>query len=425
MNFILPIIYILFFLFLIKKLPFFKNTQLSFFILGGIFLLKILSGIFLLLLYKYYYKAEDADIFNYFIDGRYIFDIAKNKPLEYFKIVTGIGTLQTETEQSLRAVMQFWYKQFNYNLINDNRLIIRINAVIHLISDHNIYVHSVFFSFFSFVGLTALFKFFNKFVNEKKLLIIAVFLIPSVLIWSSAMLKESIIMLSLGLFLMFFYNILNEHKFWQLIGFFFFTFLMFLLKFYVLFSLIPGLFFLVIHKFYKKQAVLIFTAIYTLTILFFFNSQHLTNQNLAEIMSFKQHDFINMLNHTENVGSRVDIPILEPNFISFFNAIPSALNNTFIRPSFFDVHSVIVLPAVIENIMFMLIFILSIFFFDKAKFQKNISIILFSLSFVITLSIVIGLTTPVLGAVVRYKVPYLPFLAFVFILVANFKNRFI
>ena len=423
MLIILPILYTLVLLLIINKLSFFKTSGISFKFLALIFILKIISGIGLLILYKFYYGTNGSDIFNYYKDGEVVYNTINTNPIDFIKIITGIGNYSTELEPYLRENTNYWFKAFNYNLLNDNRLTIRINAVLHIISNHNIYVHSIFFSFFSFIGLTALFKVFKLFYNNKLVLVIIVFFIPSVIIWSSSMLKESVLMLALGMFLLSFFNVLKQKKLLLNISILLTSaFFLFVLKFYVLFALIPGLIFLTTYNFYNKNPVLIFAGIYILIITLFFNSQHFSAYSLSEIMSFKQHDFINMINSSDNVGSRVDIPILEPTFVSYILAIPNALLNTFLRPSIFDIHSIIVLPSVIENILFLLLFIFSISYFDKNNFKNNLPFILFSFSFVITLSILLGLTTPVLGALVRYKVPYLPFLAFILILVIN-KNK--
>ena len=420
MQIILLILYTLLLLLIINKLSFFKTTNIPFKFLSLIFIFKIISGIGLLLLYKFYYGTNGSDIFNYYKDGEIIYNVANTNPTDFIKLITGIGNYSNELETYLRENTNYWFKAFNYNLLNDNRLTIRVNAVLHFISNHNIYVHSIFFSFFSFIGLIALYKVFKQFYNNKFVLVIIVFFIPSVIIWSSAMLKESILMLSLGLFLLAFFNLLKNRKsVINLIILLISASLMFMLKFYVLFALIPGLLFLIINKFYNKNPIINFSIIYGLTIILFFNSQYISNYNLAEIMSFKQHDFINMINSSENVGSKINLPILRPIFFSFLSATPNALVNTFLRPSIFDIHSVIVIPAVIENILFFILFIFSIIFFDKQNFKKNINFIIFALSFTLTLSILIGLTTPVLGAIVRYKVPYLPFFAITLILVLN------
>jgi len=423
LQIILSILYTLLLLLIINKLSFFKTTDIPYKFLALIFIVKIISGIGLLLLYKFYYDTNGSDIFNYYKDGKVIYNVLYTNPTDFIKLITGIGNYSNELETYLRENTNYWFKAFNYNLLNDNRLTIRINAILHLISNHNIYVHSIFFSFFSFVGLTALYKVFKQYYSNKLILTIVVFFIPSVIIWSSAMLKESILMFSLGLFLLAFFNLLKNRKtLINIVILVISALLMFMLKFYVLFALIPGLLFLIINKFYSKNPIITFSIIYGLIIMLFFNSPHISNYNLAEIMSFKQHDFINMINSSENVGSKIDLPILQPNFFSFLSATPNALVNTFLRPSIFDIHSIIVLPAVIENIIFLILFIVSIIFFDKNNFKKNINFIIFSLSFTITLSILIGLTTPVLGAIVRYKVPFLPFFIIILILVMNTRK---
>lgn len=416
----LPILYTLVFLLIISKLSFFKNSGISFSILSVILIIKILSGFSLILIYKYYYGTNGSDIFNYFKDGQVIHSITNTSHLDFFKILTGIGNYSEELEPYLREETNYWYKTFNYNLLNDNRLIIRANAFLHLISNNNIYVHSSFFSFFSFIGLTAMYRVFIKFINNKYLIIITVYFIPSVIIWSSAMLKESVLMLALGLFLLSFFQLYyTKFTIQNIVIILVSIFLLVILKFYVIFSLMPGILFLIIYKYYSKKPMLIFVLIYSSLLLLFFNSQHFTSYNLTEIIYHKQQDFINMINEAQNVGSKINIHSLEPNFISFIKATPSALINSLLRPSIFDVSSVIIIPAVIENTLFILLFILSIIFFNKTKFNSNLPIIIFSISFIITLSILIGLTTPVLGAIVRYRIPILPFMLMVFLIYSN------
>jgi hypothetical protein len=45
--------------------------------------------------------------------------------------------------------------------------------------------------------------------------------------------------------------------------------------------------------------------------------------------------------------------------------------------------------------------------------------VLFCFTFTIVLFLIIGLTTPIIGAIVRYKIPALPFLVFGLLLCVN------
>ena len=424
MQYLLPIFYTFFFLFLIYKLKFFKLEGISFKIISSIFLLKVLSGVILAIIYRYYYDSyQTSDVYKYFLDGKVVFSVLNKNPADFLKLLVGIDSDAAYMHKYLDNT-EFWYKAFNYGLLNDNRLVIRIHVLLNFLSFGNFWVHSVIFSFFSFAGLTAIYKVFDKYFKKKYLLIIAVFFAPSVMFWSSAALKESLIIAMIGMLFFTFFKIIEKKKI--TINLIFFTIsilLMLLLKFYVLFSLIPGLIaYFIVKQFKIKQSILVFLGIYTAIIVLFFNSAYLSPYNLPEIISQKQHDFINMLDASGHVGSRIYLPELEPNFFSFLKNTPYALINSFFRPSFFDIHSAIVVPAFIESFFILILVLLSMKIFNLKKVKSLLPEVLLMSSFIITLFILIGLTTPVLGALVRYKVPALPFLFILLFIFIDFKK---
>jgi len=424
MQYLLPIFYTFFFLFLIYKLKFFKLDGISFKIVSSIFLLKVLSGVALALIYRFYYDSyQTSDVYKYFLDGKVVFNILDKNPADFFKLLIGIDSDAAYMHKYLDHT-EFWYKAFNYGLLNDNRLVIRIHVLINFLSFGNFWVHSVIFSFFSFAGLTAIYKTFTKYVSRKYLLLLAVFFAPSVMFWSSAALKESLIIAMIGMLFFTFFKIIEKKKIaLNLIFFTISILLMLLLKFYVLFSLIPGLIaYFVIKQFKIKQSILVFLGIYTIIIVLFFNSAYFSAYNLPEIISQKQHDFINMLDASGHVGSRIYLPELEPNFFSFVKNTPYALINSFFRPSFIDIHSAIVVPAFIESFFILILLLLSMKVFNIKKVKSLLPEVLLMSSFTITLFILIGLTTPVLGALVRYKVPALPFLFILFFIIIDFDK---
>jgi drug/metabolite transporter (DMT)-like permease len=129
-----------------------------------------------------------------------------------------------------------------------------------------------------------------------------------------------------------------------------------------------------------------------------------------------------MINATEKVGSRIDIPLLEPDFVSFLKNSPVALFNVMLRPLPGDLNSMIMIPAFFENMLIWLLIVFTAIFFRKKIPGEHIPLIIFCLSFVVILFILTGLTTPVIGAIVRYKAPALPFLfALMFLLMDKDK----
>jgi hypothetical protein len=115
-------------------------------------------------------------------------------------------------------------------------------------------------------------------------------------------------------------------------------------------------------------------------------------------------------------GSLIPIRILKPTIPSFLQCLPGAIVNSFFRPLPFEARGILLIPSTLE-IIFYSIFILFCLIYRKKK-EIPTELILFCLSFVVILYTITGMTTPVLGALVRYKVPGIPFLllAFLFLL---------
>ncbi len=75
--------------FLIIKLPLFKNTRLNKTWRLGLFTVKLLASLAILALYTWYYPKETADFYKYFEDGKNIYKTA-DSPKIWFYILSGI-----------------------------------------------------------------------------------------------------------------------------------------------------------------------------------------------------------------------------------------------------------------------------------------------------------------------------------------------
>ena len=178
MQFVLPILYSLAFIFLISKIKFFDIESVSRTKLVLLFLLKLIFGIIVWLVYSTHYTQ--SDFHSSFSDSTLFIDHLSGK--------------------NLTKGMINWNGMFENTLFNNSKTMIIINAILHLFSFGNFYVHIVFFCFFSFVGLTALYKaFVFYFPSKVNQLIISIFFVPSILFWSSAPIKESLAICIIGL----------------------------------------------------------------------------------------------------------------------------------------------------------------------------------------------------------------------------------
>ena len=92
---LLAIGYTALFLYVIRWAPFFNAVGLSKRTIGGLFLVKILAGTALWYVYTYIHTDRaTADIYRYFDDGNIMFTALPEHPLDYLRMLTGIGNDQ-------------------------------------------------------------------------------------------------------------------------------------------------------------------------------------------------------------------------------------------------------------------------------------------------------------------------------------------
>jgi hypothetical protein len=414
-EYLLSFLYLFLILIFIKKSKFFKNTNLKSASLYLLFFIKLIAAYCLFLVYtRYYTDRSTADIFKYFDDSTWLFkNVFSKSPVNYFKIILGIHTDQPYIHYELKQT-QYWFKPHETNVFNDNRTVIRFNLIIYLISLGYYHIHTLILCFLSFVGLTGIYKTFHKLFPQKTLiLILCIYFLPSVLFWGSGILKESILLFSVGIFIYKLSEIvIHQNK--SISNYLIITVAFLLLtitKPYVILTLTPSIIALLTYHYFKNFRVLfyyIFVHLFCIVSALIINHYNSNLDVLGNIV-YKQHDFLNVARDT-HANSTIYVEKLSNNIYSFIHFSPLAFVNGFFRPTILELNSISYLPAILESTI--LIFGFCLFLFKK-KIPLDLNqrlIIYFSLFFSMFLALLIGLATPVLGAIVRYRVPYLPFL---------------
>jgi hypothetical protein len=121
-------------------------------------------------------------------------------------------------------------------------------------------------------------------------------------------------------------------------------------------------------------------------------------------------------------GSLINIDPLEPTITSFFRNAPAALINSLFRPFLTEARGPLLLLSALETTAYSVFILLCLIYRKKSGIQWEW--IFFCLSFVGVLYVITGLTTPILGALVRYKVPGIPFLLIAFLFMMD-KDRLV
>lgn len=494
-EFFLSAFWLVFFLWLIGAARFFRNSGLSTRTLRILFGVKILFGFALYLIYAYYYPyRNNSDAFKYYDDAQVVYSALHDNPRDYFQIITGINGDSPHLDKYY-VQMETWFQDKTYRTFNDNHNIVRINAVVAIFSFGVYFVHILFFCFLSFCGLTALSRFIKHYSSHSiETVSLLTFLPLSVLFWSSAVLKESLVFFALGMFLFYFQKILNRFSILTLLLALFFMFTLALVKTYVFLSLVPAILFLIlVEKSGTKKPILYFVIVTILScsvVLFLFSRKG--PQSLLSTLSAKQKDFINLgkggsyfincysrdtiyvapdeelkiktkdsiryalgagatyhhwtywkildtVHVTQDdttcyqlygnfgkTGSSFELTELQPNLGSFLKLVPEALRNVFFRPLVSEIRSPLIALSFAENLFYLLLMTFFLMKFRQPGDQE-LTFIFFAILFTIPLATLIGIITPVTGAIVRYRVPFLPFLLCCFLLLSEpIKiNRFI
>ena len=176
MDIITGIIYFLIVVFGIRYIPFFRQIDgLSYRMLLVFFILKVFAGTLLIFIYTFYYEKETADFYKYFADGEIMFEAIKINPVDYLRMVSGVGANSPHLEAYYREML-YWYRPWESPIYNDSRLIIRFNALLHLVSFGSVHVHNIIANLLSLSGLIAFYKFFYKSHNSRIAILIFLYI---------------------------------------------------------------------------------------------------------------------------------------------------------------------------------------------------------------------------------------------------------
>ena len=116
-----------------------------------------------------------------------------------------------------------------------------------------------------------------------------------------------------------------------------------------------------------------------------------------------------------NAGSLIKIPAIDNSSISILKTAPIGIWNTIARPYPWEGKNMMMVASAIEN-LFIMMFIMLCLVLSDFKNLRHLNLVLFLLNFSMAYFALIGICTPVLGNLVRYRAPLLPILLFAFIL---------
>ena len=391
--------YLIFFSWLIPRINFLKNSGLNNTSLVLLFLIKVLVGVYYGLITQYI--PNSSDNWGMHTEGVNEFHLLFKHPSQY-----ALNIFHDDYNNSYGGLLDTTDSYWN---VLRTKIMAKLLSIFDIFSGCNYYINTIFYNFLVFFGFVAIFRIYNSiYVNRHKLLVICVFLLPSLIYFSSVIHKDGLIFLAIATTCYNMRLVLHEKQFilrrlvFILLG----VVIIFLLRNFVLITLIPALVAWWAAAKNSKQVVLTFTVVYIFFTIMFF-SLHVISP-AADLPRYVSERQIQFLKISKEAGSLINVNLLFPDFRSFLNNAPQAINHSLMRPYLTEKTTFTYFMVASEIFVFELLF--ACFLIFPVKNARNDPFIYFGIFFSLSMMMIIGYTIPVIGAIVRYRSIYFPFL---------------
>lgn len=397
---LLLLVHVFFCMLLLRCMKWFRQFDLPFYVWPLILLIKVLIGFFMAQYYMDRYQG--GDMHAYLHDAAAFQGLYQSSPIDFWKIISGCYT-EGESFGGFFTGLKIWFDSGFGDSFNDARTVVRFHAVLGLVSGQNEWVHLLWSNFLSMVGVVALIHFAAGGKVQKSWLPLLVFFIPNVLIWSSLILKESLLLFALGGSLVSFSRLRQEISVRNAMVLFFFLICFLLVKSFWLMLLLPAFAYgLVVRKENQKVVGLLFTylaiAVFVLilgTIFPFFDVPAQLYAQQRNMWKFAVY---------MHAGSLMEPVGFAPSPWSLIRHFPDAFYKGCMTPLPSGQPGLFAAMLVAEN--FLLPFLLVRYLLRRKQ-------VLVEPAFPLVVCVLLGVgivlisafTTPVLGSLIRYRMP--------------------
>ena len=423
------LILLYFFGFLYKANKINKNPEYRFFLIG--LTAKLIGGVGFALFSVYYYKGGDTFVF---------FNAGKGLANYFSADFRGAMDVMFTSASNLNLHQHNFAPAYNYILKSDDVLsIVKITSVINVFCFNSYFVSSIFFALFSFLGLWFGYSNLSRLYPKcSKYMIGACFFIPTALLWSSGILKDTVTQGCIGWLLYAFSNVfIFKRKVLLSIGIILFGgIVIFLLKPYMLYVLLPCLFIWVQSNFkhiISSSLLRIILKPFIIALLMgmgMFLFQEISasaGKYSAEKIEKTLEGFHSWHTYLSDKRDQSGYTLGEIEFtpLGILKKTPAALNVSLFRPYLWEVRNAPTLLGAIEGLFLFLFFIYLIvkirFKFLIILFQNKEA--LFLMLFAIILGVVVGISSYNFGALSRYKIPVVMFFVLSLVIIQHDSER--
>ncbi|MFM6924363.1 MAG: hypothetical protein ACKOU7_02600 [Ferruginibacter sp.] len=421
-DYLLLPVYLFIFYIIVKKISVkYANDELRKYLFIS-FYLHMFGAVAYAMMVQYYYGYGDSFVFYY--GGNYLNSQLVQEPdnIKYFfKSATEVKTwFDTEVGDLSYA---------GYFGIASNLFIMKISALLSLLSFEKYLIITLFFGLFSFAGLWQLFLVFKDINKNKELKVLAwaILFVPSVWFWGSGLNKDSICIGSIGFIIYFLYRLFikKEVSIASVIGLVVLVYMVLIIKSYIIITLAVGLVVFVFYKFitpFKNVVIrgfivmLFLSGVLIVTFITNFTDQLklLAEDSMVQVDNFKR-NYEAVQNDDENSKGTLEIKDMDISLAGMISNSPVKVFTCLYRPFIWESKKIFILFSSFESLLLLLSTLYVMFklkFFGFFKEMFNNPYILVSFIIAIFFALIIGFTTYNFGTMARYKIILMPFYFF-------------
>lgn len=324
-----------------------------------------------------------------------------------------------------------------------NFMLIRLDAVFSFITFGRYGPINIIFAGLAFSGLWKLFLFFyDQYPKLHKQFAICILFFPTVVFWSSGLLKDTLCIASLCWITYSLYEIMYHRRriLKNILILCFFTYLLVIIKVYIILAYLPFLILFIILNNVKevKSGFLKWLIAPTLIVLSIFVFSKAMNSFDNELGAYAIDEVTTSISYLNtgltqitgqaDAASNFNLGMeFEPSFFGLFKIAPYAIVATFFRPFIWEASKITQMLAAVESLVLIFFTLFILFKTGPFRFLKIVMsnpLIMYCFTFAIVFGLFVGASTVNFGTLVRYKIPCLPFYAIsLFLVYEKVKER--
>jgi hypothetical protein len=414
---LLPIYFIIFYILgnRIKASKIIENKLYAYYTRGLIF--KLCASVMVSLIFLYYYKGGDN--IGYFWSAQFLAKMQTLNPNVFFSVLAN-----NRTPENLGIFFDNGLCCPDYWKDSQSFTVVRVCSLFVWLSGNNFLTTGLIFAWLSYGGIFRLFLLFNElFPGMEKKFAIAILYMPSVIFWGSSILKDTITFSASCWMIFAFYNLAIKPKkpIRNLVILILSAFIIISIKPYIFVAFLPGItLWAAYFRILKIKSAffrlvlgpgIILVGVVISAAIFVTFSKSFGEYGSIDAAVNKAVVTKNDLTRAEYGKNSFDIGKIDGSVSGLLSKFPAAVIAGLFRPFLWDASNPIMLFSALEN-TFLLLMFLRVFFKNGLQFFPRIfgnPVLVLSFVFSIFFAFALGITTANFGALVRYKIPAIPF----------------